>query len=80
MLTGQVIEDMQTLTKLNSISQITGELIIKLETFNKSINSQELGTRDYTIFRTVIFGEDTSLIPSLQFVVVTLMEEMDSQL
>ena len=71
---------MQTLTKLNSISQITGELIIKLETFNKSINSLEQGTRDYTIFRTVIFGEDTSLIPSLLFVAVTLTEEMDSQL
>ena len=47
---------MQTLKQLKLTWPTTGEKIAKLDIFNQSILSRELGTKDSTIFRTVISG------------------------
>ena len=77
LLTGLDIGDMLIQRLLKLTWPITGDKIAKLETFKQLIISLNLGMKDFTIFRTVIFGADIFLIQLLQFPEITSMAVMD---
>ena len=71
---------MQTLKQLKLTWPTTGEKIAKLDIFNPLILSQQLVTKDFTIFRTEMFGAGTFSILLLQLPETTSTVEMVSHL
>ena len=71
---------MQTLKQLKLTWPTTGEKIAKLDIFNPLILLQQLVTKDFTIFRTEMFGAGTFSILLLQLPETTSTVEMVSHL